>query len=114
VSVDAIEHERGVGAVQSMFRDVNERVNAMRRSRAVWVPSAEWVCECAEETCSERLLMTPEEYEELRSNPTRFAVAPDDVHVFPEAERIVEKRERYWVVEKVGEAAKVAKDQDVR
>jgi hypothetical protein len=60
------------------------------------------------------MVMTPEEYEELRANPTHFAVAPDDVHVFPEAERIIEKRERYWVVEKIGEAAKVAEDQDVR
>ena len=47
--------------------------------------------------------MTPEEYEELRSNATHFAVAPAEMHVVPEVERVVEERERYWVVEKQGE-----------
>ena len=38
--------------------------------------------------------MSPEEYEELRSNPVHFAVTPAGVHVFSEAEWIVEKREK--------------------
>jgi hypothetical protein len=114
MSANSIERERGVGTIQCLFRDVNERINATRQSRGVWMPITEWVCECAHESCSERIVMTPEEYEELRSSPTRFAVAPDEVHVFPEAERIVEKREAYWIVEKVGEAATVAEAQDVR
>ena len=112
--VDPAEHERGVGAIQSLFRDLNERINALRQSRSVWVRMDEWLCECADETCAERVVMTPEEYAKLRASPTLFAVAPDDVHVFPEAERIIEKREGYWVVEKVGEAAKVAEAEDVR
>ena len=111
---DPTERERDVGATQSLFRDVNERINAMRRSRSLWVRVDEWLCECADESCAERVVMTPAKYEELRASPTRFAVAPDDAHVFPEAERIVEKREGYWVVEKVGEAAKVAEEQAVR
>jgi len=58
--------------------------------------------------------MTPEEYEELRTNPTHFAVAPAEMHIVPEVERVVEKRERYWVVEKQGEAAEVAEQPDIR
>jgi hypothetical protein len=43
---------------------------------------------------------------------THFAVAPGEEHVLPDVERIVEKRERYWVVEMVGEAAAVAAQLD--
>ena len=49
-------------------------------------------------------------YEELRANPVHFAVASAEMHVVPEVERVVEKRERYWGVEKLGEAAEVAEN----
>ena len=58
--------------------------------------------------CVERIDMTLAEYEALRSDPHRFVVAPDESHVVPEAEVVVEQTERYWVVEKVGVAGKVA------
>jgi hypothetical protein len=34
------------------------------------------VCECADETCADRIVMSPDEYERLRRNATHFAVAP--------------------------------------
>ena len=74
-----------MGENQALFRDVNERI-----------------------------MLTLEEYQELRANATHFAVVADDQHVVPEAERIVEKHERFWVVEKVGEAAEAAEELDVR
>ena len=106
--------ERRAGQNQSLFRDLNERINALQDARSVWGTISEWVCECADETCTERIAMTPEEYEELRSNATHFAVATAEMHVVPDVERIVEKRERYWVVEKQGEAAEVAEELDIR
>jgi hypothetical protein len=36
------------------------------------------------------------------------------MHVVPDVERVVEKRERYWVVEKLGEAAVAAEELDIR
>jgi hypothetical protein len=114
VYFDQQEREWRIGEMQSLFRDVNERINATRRSRAVWVPVSEWVCECADETCSERIMMTPEEYEAVRADSLHFVVVPSQAHVYPEAERIVEEHERYWVVEKLREAAEVAEQNDVR
>ena len=108
------ELEQRAGQNQALFREVNERINALQERRAVWVTISEWVCECADESCTERIGMTPEEYEELRANPVHFAVAPAEVHVVPEVERVVEERERYWVVEKQGEAAEVAEELDIR
>jgi hypothetical protein len=43
-----------------------------------------------------------EEYEEVRANPTHFAVVADDKHVVPEAERVIVKGKRYWVVREGG------------
>jgi hypothetical protein len=50
----------------------------------------------------------------LRADGTRFAVAPDEAHVFPEVEHVVERNERYWVVEKVGVAGELAAKIDPR
>jgi hypothetical protein len=108
------EFERRAGNNQSLFREVNERVNDINKPHALWVTLSDWVCECADETCAERIQLSPQQYETVRSQATHFMVASADEHVHLEVERIVEKRERYWVVEKVGEAAVVAKQHDPR
>ena len=110
------ERERRAGENQSLFRDVTERVRATKDGRTTWVGAAisQWVCECADESCTERIRLSLDEYENLRENPTHFAVFPDMTHVVPEAERVVEKHEHYWVVEKMREAAEVAEERDVR
>ena len=82
-----------------MFRVVNERVNAWPERQAV--PADEKImryCECADPKCFERVYLTREEYEAIRADSTRFAVA--DGHVFPEAERVVAEPDGYEVVEK--------------
>jgi len=114
MATDVEQKRLDAGETQALFRDVNERINAARQARSVWVKTTEWVCECADETCAERIEMTAEEYEELRSDPTHFAVAPARSHVVPEAERVVSKNDRYWVVEKIAEAAEVAEELDIR
>ena len=55
-----------------------------------------------------------DEYEWLRADPTRFAVAPDDTHVDEAIERVVKKNDRYWIVEKMGVAADLATRVDPR
>jgi hypothetical protein len=74
----------------------------------------EWVCECANEQCFAPIEMTRDEYEAVRAASTRFFVKPDDAHVFPEAEDVTERHERYWVVEKTGVAAEMAARRDPR
>ena len=46
--------------------------------------------------------------EAAAATPTYFAVAPNDLHVVPEVEQIVGKPDRYWIVEKVGTAGRIA------
>lgn len=104
---------RGARA-QSLFRDVNERVREINDAFSIAVPLGDWVCECADDACTDRIALTPLEYERIRSNPARFVVLPSDSHVFPEIEDVVQRGERFWVVEKTGAAGELAAQVDPR
>lgn len=100
---------------QSRFREYNERIephNAVHH----WVdpPYADWICECASEECTMPARLTVAEYEAVREHPARFLVAPGDDHVIPDVERVVARSERYWVVEKLGDAADMSEALDER
>ena len=99
---------------QALYREVNERVEAINEAFDNLVPLGDWICECANPECVQLLSLTHEEYEQLRADGTRFAVAPNDRHVFSEVEDVVERHERYWVVEKQGIAANVVEDANPR
>jgi hypothetical protein len=93
---------------QSLFREVNEQLASLNQTFEQLTPYGSWACECASTQCLEQIPMTLGEYGALRTDPTHFAVVPGDVHVLPEVERIVEKNDRYWVVEKIGTAGAIA------
>ena len=99
---------------QSLFREVNERVMEINRAFSEDIPLADWICECASDVCAERIELSHKEYEEVRSVPTRFAVAPSDAHVVPEIEDVVVQHERYWIVEKRDRAGELATRVDPR
>lgn len=105
---DLADRQARLARNQSLFREVNERVNDVHELFSHGAPVSDWVCECGDQGCAEHIALTYTEYETLRARPTRFAVVPADSHVFPEVEHVVERNERYWVVEKIETAAKVA------
>jgi hypothetical protein len=100
---------------QSRFREYNERIEPHNRAHH-WVdpPMPDWICECAFEECLAPVQLTFDEYEAVRADPTRFLVGAGDAHVVPDAERVVERNERYWVVEKLGDAADMSETLDQR
>jgi hypothetical protein len=102
------------GENEALFRELNERLKDRKEDHSAWSMPSEWICECADQECTERIEMSLLEYEDLRSEPTHFAVAPNTGHVSLDVERIVDEREDYWVVEKLGEAAEVAEETDPR
>lgn len=91
------EHER-IARTESLFRDVNERI--AEASGRFDAGEAEFMCECADPACTERLEVPLPEYEEIRSDGTQFLLDPG--HVEPAVERVVEKRRGYAIVEKLG------------
>jgi hypothetical protein len=85
---------------EKLFREVNERLETLhhRLGDSDSEPQ-EWLCECADTSCVDRIELTPAEYERTHVAPDRFVVKTE--HVIPDLERVLERNERYSVVEKV-------------
>ena len=82
---------------EALFRDVNERIaESAQRFEA---DSTQFVCECADPNCTDRVEATLDEYEEVRANGATFMLTPG--HVQEDIERVVSDRGRFHVVEKV-------------
>ncbi|HEX4521212.1 MAG TPA: hypothetical protein VH063_16645 [Gaiellaceae bacterium] len=99
------------GENESFFREVNERLEdraAVRSTGRMFTA----VCECAREECAERIEISFEEYERVRSAPKAFVIVPG--HSDPSCERVVSWRAGYEIVEKVGDAGAVAEREDPR
>jgi hypothetical protein len=112
--VPAARDERLAGN-EALFREVNERV-AEVATHFLEIDTREaigFTCECARAECAEPIPVTAAEYEAIRAESTRFAVAPG--HEDPEIERIIERRPTYLIVEKRDEEAQeVARETDPR
>ena len=94
---------------EAFFRQVNERINdIVGHSDQAY----EFLCECADPGCTERITLTSGDYEWVRSDPTRFVLARG--HVSPEIEHVVEREGDHVVVEKLGVAGRVATRLDPR
>ena len=57
------------------------------------------MCECASTDCVDHVELTTEEYEEVRSEPTHFAVLSG--HEKPGIETVAWRTDRFVVVEKL-------------
>ena len=101
-----------IGKTESVFRDVNERI--AETADAVGLDGAEFLCECADPMCTERLEVDLAEYERVREHATHFILAPG--HELPAfVERVIHHEGKYQVVRKVHDAVSaVAKRLDPR
>jgi hypothetical protein len=71
------------------------------------------VCECGRDPCDRMMAITVPQYERVRSDARRFAVARD--HVVPDVERVIEENDRFVVVVKdEGAAEEIAIEEDPR
>ena len=82
---------------EALFRDVNERIAESAQRFAA--DSTQFVCECADPNCVHRLEATLDEYEEVRADGVTFMLA--DGHEHRDIERVVRRKGRFNVVEKV-------------
>ena len=82
---------------EALFRDVNERIaeNAERFN----ADTTQFVCECADPTCTHRLEASLDEYEDVRADGATFMLTPGHEH--DDIERVIERRDGFHVVEKV-------------
>jgi hypothetical protein len=103
--------EQRVGRNEDLFRRTNEAIE-----RGQWgdEPSKEirFRCECARLECNLPVEVTLADYERVRAFSRRFIVCPG--HELPEFETVVDRSDRYVVVEKVDGAGEVAESTDPR
>lgn len=105
--------EERIGLNEAVFREVNERIDALAETFDLTSEMLDLVCECGDANCVERITMTHPEYEQVRSESRRFAVYPG--HEIPDVERVVDKRKGYDIVEKVeGASERIAEQTDPR
>jgi hypothetical protein len=86
---------------EAFFRAVNEGI--AEASERFESEEAEFLCECGDAHCTHRIEVSLDEYENVRSHPTRFLVKRG--HDLPEVEEVVHQRRRYAIVEKVDRVA---------
>ena len=91
---------------EDFFREVNEKINTEAESHGLDSHQYEFFCECSDAACVERVHLTLPEYEHIRAAPTRFVVKKN--HVVPEIENVIETVPDHMVIEKHGEAGRVA------
>ena len=108
---DSGEHR--IGRNEALFRHVNEQVATLNESFGDLTGTVSVVCECGNQSCIEQIELALAEYERVRADSTWFAVKPG--HEIPDVEHVLERHDRYWVVQKdPGEAAEVARRLDER
>ena len=81
--------EQRLAQNEALFRDVNERIEAMAHHLGPDVPY-EFLCECANPDCTFRVNLPIATYEAVRADPRQFVVLPD--HYTPEVEQLVWRR----------------------
>jgi hypothetical protein len=86
-----------IAQTESLFRDVNERI--AETADRFESTAANFVCECADASCTQRVDVSLQEYEHVRADPATFVLAPG--HEITEVERVVAERGSYRIVEKV-------------
>jgi hypothetical protein len=97
---------------EALFREVNERIENAGTALAPDDVPLEFLCECDDPGCVEKISATRAEYEAVRAAATHFVVLPG--HEDPGVEHVVQHTERFLVVEKEGRAAYDAERSDPR
>jgi hypothetical protein len=106
--------EKRLAQNEALYREVNERVAEVAESHLL--DSGEqlyrYFCECSNADCTLQIWLTLGEYEDVRRDPRRFFVAVG--HELPEIEVVLERGERFWIIEKRGEAGEYVEERDPR
>src|SRR5690349_20376095 len=86
---------------EGLWREVNDRIDEVDESMRVLPDDSllSFPCECGRERCDARVLLTPVDYHEVRSERDRFAVVPG--HENTAFERPVARTDRYVMVDKL-------------
>ena len=91
------ESKQRVAMNEATFRKVDEVMEERQDPSGLLT----FLCECGRLDCGELIQLTLVEYEDVRESSRRFAIV--DGHEILETEEIVERHDRYVVVEKASD-----------
>jgi len=108
-----VEHEAvliRIAENESKFRAQNEKIESTAESIGMIVESVPFVCECPNPDCIEIVRLTLSDYEEIRTNPTRFFCVPGHQGIATNAGAavVVEVRDDLVLADKIGIAGEIA------
>ena len=110
--MDGERSAQRVARNDATFREANERIE--ERAASLGIHRVPFICECADEGCTAVVQLDLREYETIRATPTHFLNVPGhDATAGPHG-RVVEERDGYVVVEKLGAAAEIVTQLDER
>jgi hypothetical protein len=98
---------------QTVFREMNEWTRDDADRHEDDQGKNIFLCECGDGTCTAPIRLTAGEYEAVRSEPTRFALAVD--HENPELDSVFAEYAEFTVIDKTfGPAARLARASNPR
>ena len=106
-----MSREERLASNEALFREGNERMAAWEERQAA-EELARYLCECANEDCREKVHLHKPEYERVRSNSRWFVTVPG--HEIPDVETVIERTERWAIIEKDPEVTPLVEATDPR
>ena len=107
------ERLRRIGENEALYRQVNEQVKGISEGMVATMGQFNVICECATLECMTQIAISPNVYEQARSESERFIVVPG--HQIDEIEAVIADHGTFYVIEKTPpEARQVAEEMDPR
>jgi hypothetical protein len=96
---------------EARFREANEQIQWKVLELGAREHPAPYLCECDDTGCTVVVLLTAEQYEDVRSAARRFVVAAG--HQNP-GDQVLREHEAFTVIEKTGEEGRLVEELDPR
>jgi hypothetical protein len=82
-----------------LFRHVNEQIRTLdARLGASGGDLQDFLCECGDPQCTDRVPLTVEEYERIHTDPITFVIVHG--HENPRVETVIDRHERFSIIRK--------------
>jgi hypothetical protein len=103
------ERIRRVGENEALYRQVNEQVRGINEGISATSGTFDILCECGTLECMEHIPVTPQVYEQTRSESDRFIMLRG--HHVGEIEEVIADHGSFYVIEKKPPEAKQFADE---
>jgi hypothetical protein len=103
------ERELRAAQHQMLFRSVNDRILELGKKLGGSSPELDFACECADDSCVEKIRLSPQRFLAIESEANRFIVLRG--HEDPEVEDIVAERDGFLIVSKRGAGPEFVREQ---